>query len=209
MYKEPRYPKYSQLKQDEWVIKQSSKPGFKYEKFFVEVGAHDGLTFSNTVRLEELGWNGLCIEPNPELYSKLEVNRRCEKSSLAVHGVSGELVPFQCSGLYGGMVEYLNPAEAKQFPGEIINVSTITLDEIMTQNNCPTDIAYISLDTEGNELEILKAFPFDKWNVGCWTVEHNDHVRGNIRRSSSLIEIFSAHGYFYVVKQFDIWFYKQ
>jgi|AntRauTorcE11897_2_1112592.scaffolds.fasta_scaffold27820_2 FkbM family methyltransferase len=198
----PKYPKYSQLGQDDWVLK-SIKKGF-----FVEVGAHDGLTFSNTVRLEENGWKGLCVEPQPELFDKLSKCRQCDVSNLAVHGKSGEKVQFQCSDLYGGMVEHLSHADATNFPGPIIEVETITLDDLLTKHNCPQKIDYISVDTEGNEMEILNVFPFHKWDVERWTIEHNDHTRGNTKRSDELTELFTKNGYKSYIKQFDIWFYR-
>jgi len=43
---------------------------------FVDVGAYDGVGFSNTIYFEEeLGWRGICIEPHPERFERLKVNR--------------------------------------------------------------------------------------------------------------------------------------
>lgn len=199
----PKYPKYSQLGQDDWVLNNIKKG------FFVEIGAHDGLTFSNTVKLEENGWTGLCVEPQPEMLRQLRLNRKCDISSLAVHGVSGEKVRFQCSDLYGGMVDYLSHEDRHNFPGPIVEVETITLDDLLTAHNCPKEIDYCSIDTEGNEMEILNVFPFDKWDVKMWTIEHNDHTRGNTKRSDELTALFKQHGFKSYIKQFDIWFYKK
>ena len=39
------------------------------ELFFVDVGAHDGISSSNTGHFEiDLGWDGICIEPNPLVF---------------------------------------------------------------------------------------------------------------------------------------------
>lgn len=200
--KMPKYPKYSQLGQDDWVLKKIR------QSYFVEVGAHDGMTFSNTLKLEEKGWSGLCVEPQPEMYRQLVANRNCQFSNLAVHGVSGETVKFQCSDLYGGMVDYLSHKDRHNFPGPIVEVDTITLDDLLVQQGCPNEIGYCSVDTEGNEMEILNAFPFDKWDIHLWTIEHNDHTRGNTKRSDELRELFAKNGYKSAIKQFDIWFYR-
>lgn len=204
MYQEPEYPSFSQLNQDRWVI-QSAK---NLNKFFVEVGAHDGLSYSNTLLLEQSGWDGLCIEPNPELFERLKLNRTCQKSNLAAHSVSNQTVNFQCSGVYGGIRDYMTEAEAEAFPGEIVEVKTATLDDILTAHGCPKNIGYISIDTEGNELEIVKVFPFDKWNVELWTIEHNDHTRNDTSRSSELISLFENFEYKYHLVNFDVWFYR-
>src|SRR3990167_11406135 len=38
---------------------------------FLDIGAYNGITFSNTRKLSELGWSGVCIEPDPISFSKL------------------------------------------------------------------------------------------------------------------------------------------
>ena len=54
---------YSQLGQDLDVIKHYN---FKENGFFVEIGANDGISLSNTYLLEKkYNWKGLCIEPLP------------------------------------------------------------------------------------------------------------------------------------------------
>lgn len=45
---------------------------------FIDVGANDGITFSNTYALEQIGWTGICIEPHPDIFLKLRGNRSCE-----------------------------------------------------------------------------------------------------------------------------------
>ena len=45
--------------------------------FFVEAGAFDGESYSNTLFMERsLNWNGLLIEPNPDSFSKLTRKHR-------------------------------------------------------------------------------------------------------------------------------------
>src|SRR5664280_1701555 len=65
---------FSQYRQDEFVDKFFNK---KNAGFFIDIGAHDGVTFSNTFFLEkERGWSGICIEPIPDVFDKLKQNRR-------------------------------------------------------------------------------------------------------------------------------------
>ena len=66
---------YSQHGQDLYVyetfFKNSAAKGC-----FVEIGAYDGVTLSNTLLFERhLGWSGLCIEPLPSAFEKLRTNR--------------------------------------------------------------------------------------------------------------------------------------
>tara|TARA_R110000824_G_scaffold11853_1_gene52132 strand:- start:1414 stop:2073 length:660 start_codon:yes stop_codon:yes gene_type:complete len=189
---------YSQLSQDLWILGNDTS---EYDKFFVEIGAYNGKFISNTLLLEENGWNGLCVEPNPELYSELIVNRRCRTSNLAVHDGSSDCV-FQLDDWNSGIVDHLDKQNS---PTGKITVNTISLHDLLTLYKCPKDIAYISIDTEGNELQILQNFPFHEWNVGFWTVEHNDHVRKNRSRSRALTEIFNKNGYECIKVKFDLW----
>lgn len=42
---------------------------------YVEAGANDGISWSNTLMNVDLDWNGLLIEPSPTAYTKLVENR--------------------------------------------------------------------------------------------------------------------------------------
>jgi len=43
----------------------------KKDGYFVDIGAFDGITISNTYALEKIGWKGICVEPVPEIYERL------------------------------------------------------------------------------------------------------------------------------------------
>jgi hypothetical protein len=53
-----------------------------------------------------------------------------------------------------------------------VELTTTTLGDILDRAKAPNFIHYISLDIEGAELEALKGFPFSKYKVGAFTVEH-------------------------------------
>lgn len=64
----------SQYKQDK-ILEEKIFRGFK-NGFFVDVGAHDGITINNTLYFEEYNmWKGLNIEANPDVFEKLKKNR--------------------------------------------------------------------------------------------------------------------------------------
>ena len=65
------------------------KPSFRTAGFYVELGANDGITQSNSKRLELFfGWKGILIEPEPNNYSKLTRNRSKRNSFYNVAAVS-------------------------------------------------------------------------------------------------------------------------
>ena len=79
---------YSQFKEDEELSKivRNIKVGT-----YAEAGALDGITFSNTKHFEELGWNGILIEPNPSEFEKLKHNRPRDKIVNCALGPTGEV----------------------------------------------------------------------------------------------------------------------
>jgi hypothetical protein len=84
-------------------------------------------------------------------------------------------------------------------------VETLSLDDLLSQHNAPRDIGYLSLDTEGSELDILKAFDFDAYKIHVITVEHNH--KPDLR--SGIHSLLSQNGYkrvFAEVSDFDDWY---
>ena len=167
----------AQLGQDLWVLEQTH---YKRNGYFVEFGATDGISLSNTYLLEtEFGWDGILAEPNPVFFQQLEKNRHCITTSACIAGETGREVEFILADVYGGMEAYagldMHADTRKSYSekGERIKVTTISLHDFLLQNNAPRRIDYLSIDTEGSELEILSAFPFEQWDIGLLTIEHN------------------------------------
>jgi FkbM family methyltransferase len=183
----------SQWGQELWVLE---KMDYKRKGFFVEFGATDGIRLSNTYMLEkEFGWTGICAEPNPKYYDKLKKNRSCIVSRDCISGNTGQSVDFILADEYGGIEGFAGEWHGKKQKayrdvGMKINLTTISLDEFLEKYSAPQVIDYISIDTEGNEFEILKNFPFDKWHVRHISVEHNyTHLRDKI------LDLLSRNGY--------------
>ena len=66
---------YSQFQQDKFIYENFLKN--KQKGYFVDIGAYDGECDSNSLFFENLGWEGICIEPNPEMFKKLQDTRKC------------------------------------------------------------------------------------------------------------------------------------
>lgn len=197
----------SQLGQDLWVLEISD---YKRNGFFVEFGATDGILLSNTWLLEkEFGWQGICAEPNPVFYERLKRNRSCFVSNQYIGRTTGEEVEFIFADAYGGSVEYadddshMEKRRAYQEAGHTAMVTSTSLHDFLIQHNAPEFIDYISIDTEGSEYEILRDFPFDKWDIRLLTVEHNF-----TEKRKDIQKLLESHGYKYQKAQFDDWFEK-
>ena len=60
---------YSQDGQDKFLIEELFKD--KKNGFYVDIGANDGVNLSNTKILEDIGWDGVCVEPLPQSFNEL------------------------------------------------------------------------------------------------------------------------------------------
>jgi hypothetical protein len=71
---------YSQVGQDRFLLENFFRG--RRNGVFLDIGAYDGETLSNTLFFEEsMGWTGLCVEPLPSAFAKLKARRKavCEK----------------------------------------------------------------------------------------------------------------------------------
>ena len=171
---------YSQFGQDTYLttnIYPDKKTGY-----FVEVGAYDGVNMSNTLMLEKMGWRGVCIEPNPRYFEKLKQARTCALSDCAVYTKDDEYVDFMDDP--SGGCSSIKETDTSNNRFDIIKVRTKTLATILSENNAPPFIEYLSIDTEGSEPAILEQHDFEKYKFGYICVEHNfkDHNRRRLRQ---------------------------
>ncbi len=165
-----------QLFQDLWVAFELAEARAGY---FVEFGATNGITMSNSHMLEKhYGWQGIVAEPNPEYHDRLGRERACHISHRCVFSRSGERMEFLCTeqGVYSRLAEVdpedMHEAEKRLDPRRI-EVETVSLEDLLQEFSAPDTIDYLSVDTEGSEFEILSAFDFSRRFVRCLTVEHN------------------------------------
>lgn len=163
---------YSQLNQDLNVISFFCN---KKNMYFLDIGANDGIRLSNTYLLEkEYNWKGICSEPLPSAFEKLIKCRSVVCDNNAVFSESGLSLDFsECDFLSGitSFIDGVHQNRAKK--GNQIIVKTITLQSLLDNNNAPKIIQYLSLDTEGSELEILKSVDLSKYKFLYINLEHN------------------------------------
>jgi len=165
----------SQNFQDLFFIWEMEK---KKNGFFVEIGACDGLLFSNTLLLERnYGWKGILVEPARCWHAALSNNRRNTISHAFVSGQSGQTVLFnetpepQYSGSQRLAGQDHNADRRRG--GRQYDVQTLSPRDLLSRHQVPFKIDFLSIDVEGGELDILSHFPFDRHDVGAICCEHN------------------------------------
>lgn len=197
----------SQLGQDLWVLESTD---YKKGGFFVEFGATDGVLLSNTWLLEKFfDWKGICAEPNPVFFDELKKNRGCIVSDQYIGRLTGDVVDFVLADVYGGALDFHDQDNHKEkreayiSAGHLAKFTSISLNDFLIQHNAPNNIDYISIDTEGSEFDLLSSFPFSKWDVRLFSVEHNfSEQRDKIR------ELMLRNGYSCIEKDWDDWYRK-
>lgn len=165
----------SQLLQDLFVLCQTN---FKRDGFFVEFGATNGIDLSNTYLLEtQFGWRGILAEPARRWRAALQANRRAALDFDCVWVRTGESLDF--NETEEGELSTLEQFSAgdvhrqSRESGQRYRVQTISLLDLLDKYGAPDRIDYLSIDTEGSELDILSAFDFGRYRFDVITVEHN------------------------------------
>ncbi len=172
----------SQLLQDVFA---SFIVGDLFDKTFLEFGATDGISLSNSYMLEKnLGWTGVLAEPSPQWHAKLKNNRPNTKILTdCIWKSSGEKLDFFVSdiGVLSTLVDFKNNdlssmpdnTEARIKNGKVVEVETVSINEVMETNFNGNSPSYVSIDTEGSEYEILNSLDFEKYRPVVFTIEHN------------------------------------
>ena len=163
----------------------------KQNGFFVEIGAWDGIEFSNTYLLEKRhGWTGLLAEADPNALEKLKHNRPDALiDGRAVWRESGNKIEFLISpsGKLSGIKDNITFDKTIKRGGTIQLIPTVTLDDLLDAHNCPQHIDYMSIDTEGSEYEIISAYSFSR-TFGVITIEH-------LNNKDKIISLMDEKGY--------------
>ncbi len=142
--------------------------------FFVEVGANDPQRGSQTWSLEQIGWTGILVEPQPDLAAQLRQQRTARVVAAACSSPdnAGGTMTLYLSGPHSSLRPEL--AVARSIAHGTIDVPTRTLDDILAEAGAPTPIDFVSIDVEGHEVEVLRGFDLLRWQPRLILVE--DHV---------------------------------
>ena len=143
----------------------------KQNGFFIELGANDGVTQSNTAFLEKARkWTGILIEPSRVGYELCLKNRPkslCYNYACVSNDYKDDFIygDFEENSLMGSI--YGDRLKSKK----LTQVKSITLEKILESSNICNSIDFLSLDTEGYELCILKGLNLDRYRPKYMLIE--------------------------------------
>ncbi|WP_430910993.1 FkbM family methyltransferase [Methylobacterium sp. sgz302541] len=194
------------LGQDAWVARVFAGQRGGY---FLDFGAFDGKDMSNTLYLErELGWRGICVEPNPTYYPTLCAERTAICVNSALWSRSREVLTMvDAHGL--SSFEHLKDGDSNarvrtQATQRVIEVETVSPTDLLDRFGAPSGIEYMSLDVEGSEYDILTGIDFSRYTIKLMTIEHDCSPE----RQAKVREYLGRFGYVGLQMGYDDFFYR-
>ncbi len=172
--------------------------------FYVEAGAHDGFTQSNTYWLERFrGWRGLLVEPMPELAAEARLSRPgAVVTECAL--VSAEEPPPTLRMRFGDLMSMVEGARESHWPGlgtvlgwrdeYELDVDARTLSSLLDEIDAP-EVDLLSLDVEGFEGQALRGVDFDRHAPRYVLVEIHDRGRDRPPVDAVLSERYVEHSW--------------
>jgi FkbM family methyltransferase len=136
-----------------------------WPRFLVDVGANDGMTFSNTWNLLEDGYSGVLVEPHPDTFTRLRLNTRAHNVELfnfAVGAGAGEVELYEDRATDGkNLMATIRQEHNAWFDrvrsAECHTVRMERLDTLLAKTDCPPDFSLLSVDTEGHDRAVLES----------------------------------------------------
>ncbi|XP_013390110.1 uncharacterized protein LOC106158598 [Lingula anatina] len=159
--------------------------------FYVECGAWDGETNSNSLFFEKSrNWTGLLVEPDPLNFEKLSRKHRNAYLSPTCITARPTKVDFQFSKTSDA--GSINPLTKKKVIGKNRMLCLPIASLLLSIGQ--THVDYFSLDVESIELEILREFPWDKITVDVWTIEVHRYLPNYDATMNEIKQIFNRTG---------------
>jgi FkbM family methyltransferase len=163
----PSYSRDSYSQEGEDLVLERFLEG-RRSGFYVDVGAHHPMRFSNTYRLYRRGWRGLNIDANP---GSMDIFRRVRPRDInveaAISAGNGQLTYYVFND---PALNTFDAERALALNSDIyhivkeVNVSTRPLRELLDQyvpKGVPIDL--LTIDVEGFDLQVLESNDWDRY----------------------------------------------
>lgn len=145
--------------------------------FYVDVGAHHPQRFSNTFLLYKRGWRGINIDPNVDAIAEFRRSRpRDVNLVLGISNEVGELPYHRFNEPALNTFDEVLVHEREKFPKyhllSTIVVPVKRLDDVLQEHVfCGQRIDFLSVDTEGYDLKVLRSNDWSRFHPRCVLVE--------------------------------------
>jgi FkbM family methyltransferase len=147
---------------------------------FVEIGAYDGETYSNTSFLADQGWRGLYVEPIPRFCRLISI--RHALNEVAVENVAIADATGTCTFQFMGALSTMNASSVEAYQriswarsstevAKVVEVKTDRLDSVLARHAIPDDFQLMIVDVEGGEESIVASLLESRWRPRVLVIE--------------------------------------
>lgn len=145
---------------------------------FIDIGANDGKTFSNTLQLVGLGWRGVFVEPSPKAFELMEEFHKeltgVYHYNFALGETNGRVKMWDSGTHLGkddhGLLSTMNAEDYNKWRGSTqfteIEVQCFRWKTFLNRLKIK-EFDFISMDCEGNEIAILKQMDLRSTSCAC------------------------------------------
>ena len=147
--------------------------------FFLDIGANDGQTLSNTYALQLQEWKGVLIEPSEEAFNRIITYPSVHKYNVAIGTEDGHCTFHEMGNhLNAGDVSLLSTikkTELKRWPGVEFKerMTEVWTYKTLLKHSPLKFFDFISIDAEGVDYEILEQIDLKYTDMVC--IEHNSN----------------------------------
>jgi len=196
MIKKLRYLKYyAKVLLNNWTASKDSYAQHDEDKLvelllpkgvhsFIDIGANDGVLFSNTYKFAKSGARGLCIEPSRSSYNKLKLNHLFNRRVQSIHGAISNkngTILLEEDGYESTLSKVINEKTQKS-----VEVPCYTMKEILIKSPYFREVDLVSIDVEGHEFEVLDGMPNSDFYTKILIIESNKSQIGQLTKLSFL-----------------------
>jgi FkbM family methyltransferase len=160
------HPSYAIAGEDraiEYLLAEAPQPGF-----YVDVGCHDPVAFSNTFALYRKGWRGVTVDANPEMVARHRRVRPRDVSICAVVSDETHELTFTEFARSASVLSSVDEAHVRRWTaGRAIagtrTVTPRTLTSILEEAGTPGRFELLSVDAEGHNIHVLRSLDFARF----------------------------------------------
>lgn len=167
---------YSQSNEEEIILRyfEREAPGR-----LADIGAWSGRALSNSYRLIELGWGGVCVEPSPSACAELLKNHANHPQVVVVNcALAAEPGWNEFADCGGDAVSTMSKSHRAVWDGTVkyqpMHLWAVTPKQLFER--FPGPYRFLTLDTEGLNLPLLERIPLRSLGVDLLCVEHENHL---------------------------------
>ena len=143
---------------------------------FLDIGAYDGLNYSNTMALVDRGWKGIMVEPGLEAFDRLLYHHGGNDKLTLIHAAVGD---GKWTQFWNNTTTFSTTLASNRdrfhFEGFAppYLIPTVTVDDLLLHLSSP-HIDVLSIDTEGTSVDVFRSCGSWRPKVAC--VEHDGRV---------------------------------